>query len=299
MQQNEDTARGFWLALCGYLLWGIFPIYFYLVRHVSAPEILAHRVIWSMVLLLAISIFIDNKTTWYQLLKSKQTLIPSLFSTLFLSTNWLIFIWAIGNERAVEASLGYFINPLISVLMAVVFLHERLNIYRLIAIVLAVFGVMFLVFKVGEFPWIALTLAITFGTYGLIHKKYDVDAFAGLTLETIIAAPLAIFYMCYLFLTDQNSFLSLNWQTDGLLLSAGVVTSLPLLLFLAALPQLRLSTVGLLQYIVPTLHLLVAIYIFKEPFNSDKFLAFCIIWTGLLVFSFDTIRQRQLKNKFK
>ena len=297
MAQNEDTAKGFWLALSSYSLWGIFPIYFYWLRHVSAVEVLVHRIIWSMLLLLAISFFIKNRTKWYELFKSRATLIPCLFSTLFLSTNWLIYIWAVGNGMAVEGSLGYFINPLISVVMAVLFLDERLNRYQVTAIVFAVVGVLFLVVKVGEFPWVALSLAFSFGMYGLIHKKFEVDAFAGLTFETVIAAPLAIAYLAYLFGAGQSSFLSINWQTDALLLAAGVITSLPLLLYLASLPELRLSTVGLLQYTAPSLQFLVAIYILGEPFNQDKLIAFCIIWAGLLVFCFDIIRQRRLRNK--
>ncbi len=299
MAPNIDTAKGFWLAFAGYSLWGIFPIYFYLVRHVSAPEVLAHRIIWSMVLLLCISYLFKSKVKWHQLVKSASTLVPCLFSSLFLSTNWLIFIWAIGNQMAIEGSLGYFINPLISVLMGMIFLGERLNKYQIIAISFAFIGVLFLIFKVGQFPWVALSLAITFAIYGLIHKKYGVDALAGLTLETIIAAPLAVLFMVYLFACEQNAFLAINHWTDSLLLMAGIVTSLPLLLFLSALPLLRLSTVGLLQFIVPTLHLLVAIYVLAEPFNQNKFFAFCIIWTGLLIFSFDTIRQRRLRNKSK
>ena len=299
MQQPEDTAKGFGLALSSYVLWGIFPIYFFLLRHVSALEVLVHRVIWSMLLLLLISALIKHPTKWYDLLKSKGVLVPCVFSTLFLSINWIIYIWAIANGMAIEGSLGYFINPLISVLMAVIFLGERLNKYQLTAILFALIGVLFLVFKVGEFPWVALSLALSFGTYGLIHKKFEVDAFAGLTLETIIAAPLAITYMGYLFAVGQNFFLTVDWQTDILLLAAGVITSLPLLLYLASLPQLRLSTVGLLQYIAPTLQFSVAIYILNEPFNRDKFIAFCIIWTGLLIFCFDTIRQRRLRNNPK
>ncbi len=160
----------------------------------------------------------------------------------------------------------------------------------------AVIGVLFLIFKVGEFPWVALSLALSFGIYGLIHKKFEVDAFAGLTLETIIAAPLAMIYLLYLFVVGKNSFLAIDSQTDTLLLAAGIITSLPLLLYLASLPQLRLSTVGLLQYTAPTLQFLVAIYILGEPFNQDKLIAFCIIWIGLLIFSFDIIKQRRLRN---
>ena len=299
MQQNQDTVRGFWLALSGYILWGVFPIYFYVLREVSAPEVLTHRIIWSMILLLGISYFRKSNTKWYQLAASRESLIPCVFSALFLSLNWLIFIWAVANGNAIEGSLGYFINPLVSIVMAVLFLGERLNKYQLVAICCAIAGVAYMVFRLGEMPWIALTLAFSFGTYGLIHKRFAVNAFAGLTLETIIVAPLAIGYLVYLFIVEENTFLAVSWQIDGLLLLAGVITTMPLLLFLASLPQLRLSTVGLLQYTVPTLQMLVAIYILGETFNRDKLIAFSFIWLGLLVFSYDIFRQRRLKNQLK
>lgn len=299
MQQNEDTVRGFWLALSSYLLWGVFPIYFYLLREVSAAEVLTHRIIWSMILLLAINFFRAGRSQWYQLAKSRNTLLPCLFSALFLSLNWLIYIWAVANGRAIEASLGYFINPLISVAMAVVFLGEKLNKFQLTALGLATAGVAFMVFKVGEMPWIAFSLALSFGTYGLIHKRFAVDPFSGLTLETVIISPLAIGYLTYLISIDKHAFLTSGWQVDGLLLAAGLITTMPLLLFLASLPQLRLSTVGLLQFTAPTLQMLVAIFVLGEVLSRDKLIAFCIIWLGLLVFCYDVFLKRRLKNQLR
>ncbi len=285
--------------MSGYTLWGIFPVYFYMLRDVSAAEVLTHRIIWSMLLLLALSFFHKGRTKWHQLAVSRESLVPCVFSALFLSLNWLIFIWAVANGNALEGSLGYFINPLVSVVMAVFFLGERLNKYQLVAIGFAIAGVAFIVFRLGEIPWIALSLAFSFGIYGLIHKRFAVDAFAGLTLETILVAPLALGYLAYLFIIGENSFLAFGWQIDGLLLLAGVITTMPLLLFLASLPQLRLSTVGLLQYTVPTLHMLVAIYILGETLHHEKLIAFCFIWLGLLVFSYDIFRQRRLKNQIR
>ena len=179
------------------------------------------------------------------------------------------------------------------------FLNERLNRYQLLAILVACAGVLYLVIKTGELPIVSLALAFTFALYGLIRKKYSVDAFAGLTLETILVAPLAIGWFAYLFATDQQALFSMNWKIDTLLLSAGVITTLPLLFFLSSLSQLRLSTVGLLQYIVPTLQLIVAIYILKEPFNQDKLVAFGFIWAGLVIFSMDVVRQRRVKNRLR
>jgi len=296
---TTETARGFWLALSSYALWGLFPMYFYALRDVSPGEVLVHRVAWSMVLLLIASSAMRGLQRWTDLLRSREALLPCVFSALLLSTNWLVYIYAVGNGMALEASLGYLINPLVSVVMAVLLLNEALNRYQWVAIVLAVIGVGFLVVKVGELPWVALTLAFLFGTYGLIHKKYAIDAFSGFTLETVLLTPVALSYLGYLFFTGQNAFLTAGWQTDGLLLAAGIVTSVPLLLFLMSLPQLRLSTVGILQYIAPSLQFLVAVYVLGESFSRDKFIAFCIIWLGLLVFSGDVIRQRLRKNRLQ
>lgn len=287
------------MAFAGYALWGIFPVYFYWLRDVSALEVLAHRVVWSMLLLLVISWIFDHKIRWTDLVKSRTSLLACLFSALFLSVNWLIYIWAVANQMAVEGSLGYFINPLVSVVLAVIFLNERLNRYQLLAILFACAGVIYLVLKAGVVPWIALSLAFSFGTYGLIRKKYAVDAFAGLTLETILIAPLATAWLVYLYANHQLALFSMNSNIDALLLSAGVITTLPLLFFLGSLSQLRLSTVGLIQYVAPTLQFIVAIYILKEPFNTDKLIAFCFIWTGLAVFSMDVVRQRRIKNRLR
>ena len=299
MPHKEDTALGFWLAVSGYVLWGVFPIYFYLVRDVNALEVLSHRIIWSMVLLLLIGLFLSKRLSWLDLIKTRESLIACLVSALFLSANWLIYIWAVANQMVLEGSLGYFINPLVSVLMAVAFLGERLNKFQLIAILFALAGVLFLIIKAGYIPWVALSLALTFATYGLIHKRFSIDAFAGLTLETLLTAPLAIIYMAYVFMNGHNAFLSGQLMTDSLLLAAGIITTLPLFLFLASLSNLRLSTVGLLQFIVPTLQFFVAIYILNEAMNADKLIAFCFIWLGLIIFAYDVVKKRKHKNVSK
>ncbi len=295
--QQEDSAKGFWLAVSSFILWGLFPIYFYLLREVSALEILAHRILWSMILLLVLGTIIKYPTKWHHLLKSKALLLPCIFSTLFLTVNWLIYIWAVANTMALQGSLGYFINPLVSVLLGVVILGERIKIIQLVGILFALVGVLFLILKTGEFPLIALALAFSFGTYGLIHKRYAIDALAGLTLETIISAPFAAGYMIYLFATSKHSFMAIGWETDLLLLMAGLVTSVPLLMFLASLKYLRLSTVGLLQYVAPTLQFLVAVFVIGEPFNHDKLISFSIVWLGLAIFSIEAIRQRRISDR--
>lgn len=296
MQQSVDTAKGFWFALTGYLMWGIFPLYFFLVKDVPPMEVLVHRVLWSMLLLLLISFFLKTKQTWRDVFKSKQALLGSAICSLILCFNWLIYIWAVGNNMALEGSLGYFINPLVSVLLAVLFLGERLNKTQLLAIAFASVGVLYLVFKAGEVPIVALALAVSFALYGLLRKRFSIDAFAGLTVETMLIAPFAAAYMIYLATSGNARFLNVDWQTDSLLLSAGVITTVPLLFFLASLPLLRLSSVGLIQYIAPTLQFFMAVYILKESFNQDKLVAFVFIWCGLIVFTMDVVAQRRKLN---
>lgn len=293
MQQSLDTSKGLWLAIAGYVLWGIFPLYFFALRDVPPTEVLAHRLLWSMCLLLLISVFYKFKVSWLSVLKSKRMLAACALSTVLLCTNWLVYIWAVGNSLALEGSLGYFINPLVTVLLAVVFLGERLTKLQLLALLLAGLGVCYLIYTVGQIPIVALTLALSFGAYGLVRKVFAIDAFAGLTVETILATPFAIAYLIYLFVTDNLYFLHHTWQQDFLLLSAGAITTLPLLLFLSSLSLLRLSTVGLLQYIAPSMQFIVAVYILHEPFNDDKFIAFSLVWLGLIVFSVDILKTRR------
>ena len=284
--------------MASYTLWGVFPIYFYWLRDVNAAEILAHRILWSLVLLLTYGV-VTATYPWQQILSNRINLWRCFLSALFLSINWLIYIWAVGNAMALEGSLGYFINPLISVLLAVVILKEALSRLQLIAIILACVAVLYMTVSLGEIPWVALSLAFAFGTYGLIHKRYQIDAIGGLTVETMLMAPLAIAYLLYLHTTDQMSFLNTSSTVDVLLLLAGPVTSIPLLLYLKGLSLLRLSTVALMQYIVPSLQFFVAIYILNEPLSGEKLIAFCIIWLALLIFSVDILRQRARNNRMR
>ncbi|MEM7256085.1 MAG: EamA family transporter RarD [Pseudomonadota bacterium] len=295
---EQDTANGLWMTLCSYVLWGAFPVYFYWLRHVSATEILAHRILWSLVLLLLFGV-ITGVHPWRGVIASRRNVAVCLVSALLLSVNWLIYIWAIGNGRALEGSLGYFINPLVSVLLAVVVLNEALSKLQLVAILMATVAVLYLTFMVGEIPWVAISLAFAFGAYGLIHKKYQINAIGGLTVETMLMAPFAAAYLVMLIGTSQNGFLAGDLTTDLLLLAAGPITSIPLLLYLKGLSRLRLSTVALLQYTVPSLQFLVAVYILNEPLSREKLLSFVLIWLGLLIFSVDILQQRSRNNRLR
>lgn len=284
--------------MCSYVLWGIFPVYFYVLRHVGAMEILAHRILWSLVLLLLFGA-VTASYPWRIVLSSRRNIMVCAISALLLSVNWLIYIWAVANGRALEGSLGYFINPLVSVLLAVVVLKEALSRLQLVAIAMASLAVLYLTFMVGEIPWVALSLAFAFGAYGLIHKKYQIDAIGGLTVEALLMAPFAAGFLIWMFVSAQISFLAVDLRTDVLLLLAGPITSIPLLLYLKGLSWLRLSTVALLQYTVPSLQFVVAIVVLNEPLSVERLIAFIIIWIALLVFSIDILQQRTRNNRLR
>ncbi len=286
------------MAVASYTLWGVFPVYFYWLRDVSAVEILAHRIWWSLLLLLAFGLLTGNYP-WQPILASRAKLWRCFLSAVLLSVNWLIYIWAVANSMALEGSLGYFINPLVSVLLAVVILNEGLSRLQLVAIAMACVAVVYMIISLGEFPWVALSLAVAFGSYGLIHKRFKIDAIGGLTVETMLMAPFAIAYLVFLQINGQMSFLHTGIRVDLLLICAGPVTTVPLLLYLKGLSQLRLSTAALLQYLVPSIQFVVAIYILKEPLSSEKLIAFVIIWAGLLLFSIDIIRTRFKNNRLR
>jgi chloramphenicol-sensitive protein RarD len=286
------------MAATSYTLWGVFPVYFYWLRDVSAAEILAHRILWSLLLLLIFGV-LTGGYPWRHILNNRQNLWRCFISALLLSVNWLIYIWAVGNAMALEGSLGYFINPLVSVLLAVVVLNEGLSRLQIVAILLACIAVLYMILSIGEFPWVALSLALAFGGYGLIHKRYRLDAIGGLTVETMLMAPFALAYLFYLHSGGHLSFLHGSAKADLLLICAGPITTIPLLLYLKALSLLRLSTAALMQYLVPSLQFVVAIYILHEPLSREKLIAFLIIWAGLLLFSADIIHTRRKNTRLR
>jgi chloramphenicol-sensitive protein RarD len=234
---------------------------------------------------------------WRPLLEEISTrarLLLFVTTTLLLSGNWLLFIWSIQQGRLVEASLGYFINPLVNVLLGMVFLSERLSRRQILAVLLAVAGVSVQLLAHGALPWISLTLAFTFGFYGLLRKRAQADATRGLLLETLLMAPLALGYLLYLGATGRGAFLHQGLATDYLLAAAGVVTTVPLVLFLEGAKRIRLATLGLMQYIAPSLQLLLAVLAFGEPFTTSYAVTFTFIWIALALYSLDAFRARAL-----
>lgn len=282
---EQKTLHGAYFALAAYLFWGIVPIYFNLVDHVSPWEILCHRIVWSLVLLLAILVY----TKQLAALKVKRRVIVRLLLTaILLSINWIVYISAIIDDNIIETSLGYFINPLVSVFLGMIFLSEKLRPVQWIAIIIAAAGIIYQLIYFGAIPWIALSLAFSFGFYGLVRKNLNLPSVVGLTLETIIILPFALLGLLWLHNTGQLDFLTLDKQTNFLLILSGFVTSFPLLCFAAAVTRLSLTAAGMFQYIAPSISLIIAVAIYHEPFGLDRMITFGCIWISLIIFTTET-----------
>lgn len=285
----QQTRQGIFYALGAYFIWGIAPAYFKLLQQVAPGEIITHRVIWSfffMLLLLSVSRSWGNVKAIFK--TPKKVLLLAVSATLVCS-NWLIFIWAVNNQHILEASLGYFINPLLNVLVGMLFLGERFRRLQWLAVALAVCGVIIQLWKFGSVPVIALGLAVTFSLYGLMRKKIAVDAQTGMMIETSWLLPFAAIYL-FGIADSSTSHLTQNPSSLNLLLiAAGVITTVPLMLFTAACTRLRLSTVGFFQYLGPTLMFLLAVIFYGEQMTPDKVVTFSFIWTALALFICDAL----------
>ncbi|TDW58970.1 chloramphenicol-sensitive protein RarD [Oceanimonas baumannii] len=290
--EQDQSARGALLALCAYLLWGLAPVYFKQLLDVPAPEILAHRVVWSILLLLGLITALGYWTRVRALLRQPRLLLLLLISSVVIGTNWLVFIWAVNNNHILDASLGYYINPLLNIVLGMVFLQERYRPLQWLAVGLAALGVLIQLLVFGSLPWVALVLALSFGTYGLIRKQVPVDPFTGLLLETSVLLIPAVLWLWGLNSATGN--LSANSTSlNLLLLAAGLITTIPLLLFAGAARRLQLSTLGFFQYLAPSLALLLGVLVYEEAFTTDKAITFALIWIALIVYSLDGIRQRR------
>lgn len=298
MERDTSSRAGVAYGLACYLWWGLVVVYFKAVAHVPPTEVLAHRVVWSLVLLSILMRFKDRWPVALAAVRDRRTLLTLMGSATLVAANWFVFIWAVGHGRVVEASLGYFINPLVNVLLGFVFLGERLRPLQWLSVGLATVAVGTLTARVGHLPWIALVLAFSFGFYGLLRKTASVGAMEGLTIETILLSPAALVYLVTLAGRQEIRFAAGSRATDGLLVFSGVVTALPLLWFSNAARRLRLATVGFLQYLAPSLQLLLGVVVYGEPFGRDHQVAFGLIWTALALYSFETMRgQRSLPRR--
>ncbi|MFC1503701.1 EamA family transporter RarD [Pseudomonadota bacterium] len=296
-EQAKKTQRGVTLALAAYTMWGIAPIYFKSLQQVSALEILSHRVIWSFFFLAGLIYLSKGWGKIRAILRQPKTLIMLTATALLVGANWLIFIWAVNNNYMLDASLGYFINPLLNVILGMLFLGERLRSLQWVAVALAACGVAVQLIQFGSLPWIALALAGSFGCYGLLRKKINLDAQTGLFLETCVLLPLAFIYILLITDSPTANFADNPLNLNLLLMAAGIVTTLPLLCFTGAATKLKLSTLGFFQYIGPSLMFLLAVLIYDEPFTLDNGMTFVFIWAALVLFSFDGIKSHRRSRK--
>lgn len=288
----SEQKLGLVYGLTAYTIWGLFPWYFHLLIQVDPWQVLTQRIIWSFLFVSVIVLLLRHWTPIKAALTQGKILLGLCLSSLLIAANWLIFIWAVGQDRVVESSLGYFITPLVSVLLARIFLKESLDFYRLTAVILALIGVLWLILQLGLIPWVSLSLAASFGFYGLVRKTVPVDSLTGLWVETGILLPFALIWWIWLETQGQSQLLSEGLQTTSLLIFSGALTAAPLLLFASAAKRLSLTTVGFMMYINPTMQFLTAIYWLKEPFSQQQLIAFLFIWIALVVFSIGALRQQ-------
>lgn len=282
--QKSAAGVGLAMGLGAYLSWGVIPLYFRLVRHVPAVDVVAHRVVWSVLFLSILLSLTGGWGTARAALRSRATLLSLCGSSVLIAINWVVFVWAVEHGQVLQASLGYFINPLVSVLLGMTFLKERLRPGQYASLALAAAGVAVLTIALGRLPWVALTLAVSFGVYGLLRKTVSVGPLVGLSMETALLAPLALAYVIFSGHTTQMS-----GNTHVVLALAGPVTALPLLMFAAGARRLRLTTMGFLQYLAPTCQFLLAVFAFGEPFTKTQAISFSMIWAALLLYSIDSL----------
>lgn len=276
--------KGIWNGLAAYVMWGFFPIYWKLLHEVPALEVIVHRIGWSFILLIFVILLTKQwKDFRFAALAPKVIGIYALAGIL-LSINWLIYVWGVNSGFIVETSLGYFINPLISVLLGVLFLRERLRAMQWVAVGLAAAGVIYLTVTYGRPPWIALSLAFSFGIYGLVKKLAPLGSLYGLTLETALVFPIALIYLMFVQFTGTSAFLHHGALTDILLIGTGAVTSIPLLMFASAAREIPLTMIGILQYIAPTLQFLIGVFLYHEPFDQSRLIGFSLVWLALIIF---------------
>ena len=285
--------KGILSAALAFLCWGLFPLYFHSLHDVPPLQILAHRMLWSL-LFLVIVLAVRRQWAWLAIVRQPRVFGSFVASAVLLSMNWLIYIWAVNNGHVIESSLGYFINPLVNIVFGCVLLKERLRPAQWGAIGVAALGVAWLTWQAGTVPWIALALAASFGGYGLLRKTAALGALEGLSFETMVLFPVAAGYVGWLTLHGQNAFVNTDSLSMRLLLmAAGPVTAIPLLLFAAGARTIPLSVLGLLQYLAPTLQFLLGVWLFREPFDTGRLVGFALIWTALALFAAEGIMRRR------
>ncbi len=292
MPHNNEYKQGIIYALSAYIMWGVAPLYFKIIEDVAPLDILLHRVVWSFLFILTILLVTVRFKNIRALLKQRKKIGLLVVTSLLIAVNWLIFIWSVTNGHMLDASLGYYINPIFNVLLGTVFLQEKLRKMQWVAVLLAVCAVLIELLVFGSIPWVSISLAVTFGFYGLLRKKIQADAMSGLFIETLILLPLALAYVVFIDSSSLQSFVAEGISFSLILIASGVVTTLPLLAFSAAAIRIPLSTLGFIQYIGPSLMLLLAVFMYNEPIGEHKLLSFGFIWLALIVYTADGYRFR-------
>ena len=292
---NEDTPQGLAFAIGAYVFWGFLPLYMKLVAHMSPAEVVAHRIIWSLPIAAIVLIILRRTSDLRDALKSPRTMLMACVTAALISINWGIYVWAISTGHALDAALGYYINPLFSILLGAALLGERLSRAQLVAIALAAAAVLVLTFQAGRIPWPALGLTFSWGLYALAKKSLPIGPNQGFLLEVLILILPALGYFAYLASTGQSHFAAGSSVDTWLLIGSGAVTAIPLMIYANGAKLLRLSTIAILQYIAPTMIFLIAVFVFDEPFGRARMIAFPLIWLALVIYSTSVLRQMRAK----
>ncbi len=293
----QESSKGLLTAGFAFFLWGLFPLYFKAIASALPVEILCHRIVWSLLATVSLLFLSKKAGKLRKRLQNKKILLPYVATSILISINWLLYIWAVNNDFIVEASLGYYINPLINVVLGLVFLKERLRSGQWFSVFLAFTGVCYLTFFYGQFPWIAIVLAFSFGFYGLIRKVTPLPSLEGLCLETSMLAIPALGVLFYLISQGQSDFVHQDTAGRLLLAGSGIITSLPLLLFGFAAHRIPLATLGVVQYMTPTLQLIIGVLVYKEAFPEKQMIGFVLVWCGLLIYATEGIVMRIKQRK--
>ncbi|MBZ9674897.1 EamA family transporter RarD [Mesorhizobium sp. ES1-1] len=293
LDANAKGRRGFLLALGAYLLWGLLPFYMKAVAHLPLAEVIANRIVWSVPIAAAVLVWAGRTADFKAALRSPRTIAMAALTAALISLNWGIYVWAIAVDRTVETALGYYINPLVNVVVGALLLGERLDRLRVAAVVLAAIAVAVLTFEGGKLPVVSLALAFSFAAYGFFRKTLPIGPSQGFLLEVLLLSVPALGYIVYLIASGQDHLVSGNMTDTALLIGCGPVTSVPLLLFAFGAKLLRLSTIGIMQYIAPTMVFLIAVLIFNEPFDTVQAIAFALIWAALAIYSWSMFRGRE------
>lgn len=289
--RNEDSLSGLAFAVSAYVFWGFLPLYMKLMDHIPAEEVLAHRVIWSVPVAGLVLIVLRRTDDLMAALRTPRVLAMGLLTSALISLNWWVYVWSIANDQAIDAALGYYINPLFSIALGAILLKEKLTRSQLVAIGLAAVAVAVLTYEAGSLPLVALTLTLSWGFYAYFRKTLPVGANQGFMLEVLILTPFALIYLAWIWMTDVQHFGAGVTLDTWLLFGCGLITAGPLMLYANGAKRLRLSTIGILQYIAPTMIFLVAVFVFEEPFGRGKAIAFPMIWLALIIYSTSMFRQ--------